>query len=286
MDNPKTNDDERRKAFDFIKIAELPTKPRQTGIIEIRGPYYTAVTVNYLEDLLDMWGDYIDGFKFAGGSQRLLTIDILKKIIGICHKHDVYVSTGGFVERVIVQGSEAVDRYLEECKSLGFDIVEVSSGLAPIPLKDKVEIVKQVKKMGMKPKPEISMMYGAGAGTHIAGYQTKLKILEDLLDEIDLHQAAGAEIMMLESEGITEDLPAEEWRTDIINELNKKFGFSCFMFEASDPPVFKWYLKQFGPSVNLFIDHSQIVEFTSWRTKLWGDDDIWKDKPLFYKMKA
>ncbi len=63
---------------------------------------------------------------------------------------------------------------------MGFDIVEVSSGLAPIPLKDKVEIVKQVKKMGMKPKPEISMMYGAGAGTHIAGYQTKLKILEDL----------------------------------------------------------------------------------------------------------
>ena len=33
---------------------------------------------------------------------------------------------------------------------------------------------------------------------------------------------AGAEIMMLESEGITEDLPAEEWRTDIIEELNKR----------------------------------------------------------------
>lgn len=44
----------------------------------------------------------------------------------------MYVSTGGFVDRVIVQGSEAVDRNLEECESLGFDIVEVSSGLAPI----------------------------------------------------------------------------------------------------------------------------------------------------------
>jgi phosphosulfolactate synthase (CoM biosynthesis protein A) len=285
MDSPNTNDDERRKAFDFIKISELPAKPRQTGMIEIRGPYYTAVTINYLEDLLDMWGDYIDGFKFAGGSQRLLTIHRLKKIIDICHKHDVYVSTGGFIERVIVQGFEAVDKYLEECKSLCFDIVEVSSGLAPIPLKDKVEIVKQVKKMGMKPKPEISMMFGAGAGTHIAGYQTKLKTLEDLLDEIDTHQNAGAEIMMLESEGITEDLPVEEWRTDIIEELNKKFGFNCFMFEASDPPVFKWYLKQFGPNVNLFIDHSQIVEFTAWRTQLWGDSDIWKDKPVSYKMK-
>ena len=69
------------------------------------------------------------------------------------------------------------------------------------------------------------------------------------------------------------------------NELNKKFGFSCFMFETSDPPVFKWYLKQFGASVNLFIDHSQIVEFTSWRTKLSGNNDIWKDKLLFYKTK-
>jgi phosphosulfolactate synthase (CoM biosynthesis protein A) len=274
---------EDKKAFDFVKISELPPKPRQHGIIEIRGPYYTAVTIAYLQDLLDMWGDYIDGFKFAGGSQRLLSVEILKKIINICHNHNVYVSTGGFVERVIVQGTEAVDRYLEECKLLGFDVVEVSSGLAPIPLNDKVEIVKQVKKMGMKPKPEISMMFGAGAGTHIAGYQTKLKTLAELLDEIEMHQSVGAEIMMLESEGITEDLPAEEWRVDIINELNKKFGFNSFMFEASDPPVFKWYLKQFGSEVNLFIDHSQIVEFTAWKTQLWGDRDIWKDKTLSYK---
>ena len=65
---------------------------------------------------------------------KSLSIEILKKIIDICHKYDVYVSTGGFIERVIVQGS---DRYLEESKSLGFD--EVSSGLAPISLRDKVD---------------------------------------------------------------------------------------------------------------------------------------------------
>jgi phosphosulfolactate synthase (CoM biosynthesis protein A) len=119
----------KKKAFDFVKISELPPKPRQHGIIEIRGPYYTAVTITYLQDLLDMWGDYIDGFKFAGGSQRLLSIEILKKIVGICHKYDVYVSTGGFIERVIVQSSEAVDRYLEKCNSLGFDVVEVQVAL-------------------------------------------------------------------------------------------------------------------------------------------------------------
>jgi phosphosulfolactate synthase (CoM biosynthesis protein A) len=279
-----TDSSSKKKAFDFIKIMELPPKPRKSGIIEIRGPYYTVVTPTYLDDLLEMYGDYIDGFKFAGGSQRLLSIDTLKRIIDICHKHDVYVSTGGFVERVIVQGSEAVDRYLEECKRLGFDMVEVSSGLAPIPLKDKAEIIRQVKKLGMKPKPEISLMVGAGAGTHIVGYQTatKLRTLEDLVNEINMHLKVGAEIMMVESEGLTEDLQPEEWRTDIIKKLDENFGFNSFMFEASDPPVFKWYLKNFGPDVNLFIDHSQIVEFTAWKTQLWGDRDIWKDKHLQY----
>ena len=61
-----------RKAFDFVEISDVPPKPRKTGVIEIRGPYYTPTTIGYVKDLLEMWGDYIDGFKFAGGSMRLL----------------------------------------------------------------------------------------------------------------------------------------------------------------------------------------------------------------------
>jgi phosphosulfolactate synthase (CoM biosynthesis protein A) len=274
-----------RKAFDFVEISEVPPKPRKTGIIEIRGPYYAPTTIGYVKDLLTMWGDYIDGFKFAGGSMRLLSVDMVKNILKVCHDYDVYVSTGGFVERIIVQGADAVDRYLEECKSLGFDIVEVSSGLAPIPLEDKVEIVKQVKKMGMISKPEISLMIGAGAGTHIVGYKPKLRSVDDLMEEARAHLKAGAHIMMLESEGITEDLPPSKWRTDVIKKLVSEFGFESWMFESSDPPVFKWYLKNFGSNVNLFIDHSQIVEYTAWRTKLWGDPEIWKGKTLSYKSK-
>lgn len=274
-----------RKAFDFVEISDVPPKPRKTGVIEIRGPYYTPTTIGYVKDLLEMWGDYIDGFKFAGGSMRLLSVDMVKSILKICHDHEVYVSTGGFVERIIVQGADAVGRYLEECKSLGFDVVEVSSGLAPIPLDDKVEIVRQVRKMGMIPKPEISLMIGAGAGTHIVGYKPKLRGVDELMKEAKAHLKAGAHIMMLESEGITEDLPPRKWRTDVIKKLVSEFGFESWMFESSDPPVFKWYLKNFGSNVNLFIDHSQIVEYTAWRTKLWGDPEIWKGKTLSYKSK-
>ncbi len=270
------------KAFDFVQIQEPRPKPRTAGVIEIRGPYYTPVTYDYLKGLLEDWGEYVDGYKFAGGSMRLLSRDRVRQIIQLCHDHNVYVSTGGFVERVIVQGPEAVDKYLEECKTLEYDMVEVSSGLAPIKLADKVAIVKRVQALGMKPKPEVSMMIGAGAGTHITGYKMKMRTFQDVVRETQAHLDAGAHVLMLESEGITEDLPPRKWRKDVIKKLVDKFGYKTWMFEASDPPVFKWYLKTFGRDVNLFIDHSQIVEFNAWRAGLWGDSDIWKGKKIVY----
>ena len=271
-------------AFEFVKIGMPPEKPREVGVIEFRGPYYSSVSYGYLKDLLDDWAFYVDGYKFAGGSMRLLSSARVKQIIQVCHDYELYVSTGGFVERVIVQGGEAVDQYLEECKTLGFDVVEVSSGLASISLEDTIKIVKQVQKLGMKPKPEVSMMIGAGAGTHVAGYEAgmKLKSFEGFSDEVAAHLKAGAKMIMIESEGLTEDLPVDEWKIDVIKKLVDRFGFKNLMFEASDPPVFKWYLKNFGRNVNLFIDHSQIVEFTAWKTRLWGDPEIWKGKKLHY----
>lgn len=271
-------------AFGFVKIDTPPDRPRNAGIIEFRGPYYNSVSYGFLKDLLDDWSFYVDGFKFAGGSMRLLPRARVRQIIAACHEHGLYVSTGGFVERVIVQGSEAVDQYIEECRQLGFDVVEVSSGLAPISLEDKLKIMSQVKKLGMKPKPEVTMMIGAGAGTHIAGYEAgmKLRSFDEFSEEVSTHLKAGAEMIMIESEGLTEDLPPEQWKTDVIKKIVDKFGPKNLMFEAADPPVFKWYLKNFGRDVNLFIDYSQIVEFTAWKTKLWGDPEIWQGKTVNY----
>src|SRR5215510_12662154 len=81
------------KAFDFVQIGMLPSKPRSAGVIEIRGPYYTPVTYQYLKGLLDDWSEYVDGYKFAGGSMRLLSRDRVRQTIQLCHDYGVYVST-------------------------------------------------------------------------------------------------------------------------------------------------------------------------------------------------
>src|SRR5207245_11716769 len=150
---------------------------------------------------------------------RPLPRETTRKLIRICHDHGVYVSTGGFVERVIVEGSDIVERYLEECKALEFDIVEVSSGLAPMKLEDKVGIVRQVQKLGMKAKPEDSMMIGAGGRTHVGGYKTKMRTFQDVANEAQAHLDVGAKLLMLAAEGFIEDLRPSKCSKDVMMKL-------------------------------------------------------------------
>src|SRR5437016_4368226 len=124
------------RAFPFLRLNGRAPKPRQRGITEIRGPYYSPMGPRYLEDLLETMGAYVDALKFAGGSFSLLPRRTLVQLIEICHRHNVLVSTGGFIEYVLGQGVDAVHSYIQEAKAVGFDIIELSSGFITIPMDD------------------------------------------------------------------------------------------------------------------------------------------------------
>jgi hypothetical protein len=88
-----------------------------------------------------------------------------QELLEFCHSHDVLVSTGGFIEYVLTQGSEAVTRYIDACKRLGFDIVETSTGFITIPTDDWLRLVEKAQKAGLKAKPEVGIQFGAGGAT-------------------------------------------------------------------------------------------------------------------------
>src|SRR6266496_2745646 len=151
-----------------IKTNPRPEKPRTTGITEIRGPYYTVIGKNYLQDVLETMGKYIDSLKFAGGSFALIQPGVLQEMIEIAHAHNVLVSTGGFIEYILTQGSNAVKKYIQQCKSAGFDIIEISSGFISLPTDDWLGLIDMVHKQGLKAKPEIGIQFGAGGSTPVA----------------------------------------------------------------------------------------------------------------------
>ena len=262
------------RSFPFLRINDRDVKPRKRGLTEIRGPYYSVVGRRYLEDLLETMGSYVDSLKFAGGSFTLMPERAVREIVDLCHKRDVLVSTGGFIERVLVQGGEAVRQYIEECKKLGFDIIEISAGFISIPTDDWLRLIDLVRKSGLKAKPEVGIQFGAGGAT--AAAELKAEGTRDpswAIAQAKRFLDAGAEIIMIESEGITENV--DPWRTEVPARFIDEIGMEKLMFEAADADVFAWYIKNYGAEVNLFVDHSQIVQLECLRAGIWGTKNLW-----------
>ncbi|WP_435335945.1 phosphosulfolactate synthase [Haloarchaeobius sp. TZWWS8] len=262
------------RAFDFLQVNDRPDKPRERGITEIRGPYYDPMGPRELRDILETMGHYVDIYKFSGGSFALMPEDSVRELISICHEFDVMVSTGGFIENVLVRDHDHVEDYVTEAADLGFDIVEVSSGFLAIDTDDMVALTELVQYHGLKAKPEINVQFGAGGASSVEELESESAIdPASAIAAAKRHLDAGAYKIMVESEGITERV--RDWRTDVAFEIANEVGFENCVFEAADPQVFEWYIKQFGPNVNLFVDNSQIVECECMRSGLWGKKSSW-----------
>jgi phosphosulfolactate synthase (CoM biosynthesis protein A) len=201
--------------------------------------------------------------------------DAVTELIDVCHEHDVKVSAGGYVENVLIRDNDEVERYFEEAERLGFDIVELSSGFLAIGTDDMVRMTEVVAEdYDLEPKPEINVQFGAGGATdpellEEQGQQDP----EQAIEEGRRHLEAGADLLMVEAEGITEEVV--EWRTDVAYRIANGLGIENLVFEAPGPEMFEWYVKNFGPAVNLFVDNSQIVELECMRSGLWGKATTW-----------
>jgi phosphosulfolactate synthase (CoM biosynthesis protein A) len=285
--------EDKEGGYGFIRHNPLQPKPRTKAVTEIRGPYYTVMGSRYLSDVLETMGAHVDGLKFAGGSFSLMPQDKLREIIDLAHQYGVYVSTGGWMEHVLASsgGADAtvVDKYIAKCKDVGFDVIEISTGFLSLPGDDWLRLVDRVHQAGLKAKPELGIQFGAGGDTSTEelsniGTSDPSRVVNIAKKFVD----AGVERMMIESEGITENV--QSWRTDVIQTILKELPMDKVMFEAADPAVFNWYvhllgpsvklitngnryIREFGVDVNLFVDHSQIVQLAGLRAGIWGKSD-------------
>lgn len=257
-----------------LRLNRRQGKPRTRGLTEIRGPYYSVVGPRYLSDVLGSMGAFVDGLKFAGGSFCLMPEDHVRELIDLCHAHDVTVSTGGVLERALPLGAEAVERCLEICRDLGFDTIEVSAGFVSVPPEDLLALARRALDRGFRVKPEVGIQFGAGGGSSVAQLEAEApRETDQAIRMAERYLELGLPVVMIESEGLTESV--REPRVDLIARLAGALGLERLMFEASDPEVFTWYVKTYGPEVNLFVDHSQIVQLEALRAGLWGTSDVW-----------
>jgi phosphosulfolactate synthase (CoM biosynthesis protein A) len=208
------------------------------------------------------------------GSFTLMPERALREILEIAHAHDVLVSTGGFIEHILTQGPRRSTGTSTRLRAWASTSSRSLPGSSASPPTTRCGWWSAFQRTGLKAKPEVGIQFGAGGATdpeELAQEGTR-----DVGYAIDLAQRcldAGAYMIMIESEGITEEVST--WRTDVVATIARELGLQKVMFEAANPEVFGSYVKNYGPEVNLFVDHSQIVQLECLRRGIWGTKSLW-----------
>ncbi|CAK9135457.1 unnamed protein product [Ilex paraguariensis] len=266
----------------FYENEDRPEKPRRYGVTEMRGPHYTLLSQNLLQDIFESMGQFVDGLKFTGGSHSLMPKTFIKEVTDMAHKHNVYVSTGDWAEHLHRKGPSAFKEYIEECKQLGFDTIELDVGSLGLPEETLLRYVRLIKSGGLKVKPQFAVMFNKSDipmsgdrafGAYVVPPPRKFEFVEDvdlLIRRAERCLEAGADMIMIDADDICRY--ADSVRADIIAKVIGRLGLEKTMFEASNPKTSEWFIKQYGPRVNLFVDHSQVMDLECLRGRNLGEN--------------
>ncbi|XP_030492133.2 protein HEAT-STRESS-ASSOCIATED 32 [Cannabis sativa] len=264
----------------FHEDEDRPEKPRRFGVTEMRGPHYTLLSQNLLQDIFESMGQFVDGLKFSGGSHSLMPKSFVKEVIDMAHQHDIYVSTGDWAEHLLRKGPSAFSQYLEECKQMGFDTVELNVGSLNVPEESLLSFVRLIKSGGLKAKPQFAVKFNksdvpVGGDRAFGAYIVPTPRSSEFVEDVDLliRRAercleAGADMIMIDSDDICKHVDAV--RADIIAKIIGRLGIERTMFEASNPRTSEWFVKQYGPRVNLFVNHSDVMDLECLRGRNLG----------------
>lgn len=232
------------KAFPFIRVAPRPAKPRQVGltIMADRG-----LGLHRLEDLLATAGDYVDIAKMGIGAWRLLPEELLRRKIELYHQAGIKIFLAGdATEAAFIQGQSA--RFYEAAKALGADAVEVSSAQAIMSLADKCELIRLAAAAGL------AVIAEAGQKAQ----EDWTKSLSYVLRQIDAYQEAGAWKVLIQAEGVSEDV--DRFKSEFILGIAAKHDVEDLIFQAKDADAQLWYISAFGNVVNLDVDDHQVLD--------------------------
>lgn len=244
-------------------------KPRRFGMTEMRSPDFSLISQNTLQDIFESMGQFVDGLKFSGGSHSLMPKSFIKEVIDLAHKHDLYVSTGDWAEQVLRKGPSSYKQYVEDCKQLGFDTIELNVGSLKIPEESLLKLVRLIKSDGLKARPQFALKFDSrdlpvsgdrAFGAYIAPIHRDSEIIEDvslLIRRAERCLESGADTIMIDADDLCKS--ADSLRADVIAKIIGRLGLEKTFFEVSDRRTLEWFIKRYGPKVNLFVDHSDVL---------------------------
>jgi phosphosulfolactate synthase len=210
------------------------------------------------EDVLEVAGDHISIVKLGWGT-AYVTANLQRKL-DVLRGKPVVVG-GTFFESVYVRGR--IDEYKQWLTDLGLTHVEISDGTVDIPRERKLELIADFAR-------DFTVLSEVGSKDSSVEY-TVDEWTTWLNDELE----AGAWKVITEArEGGTAGIfdKSGGMRTDLIEQIADAVGPANIVFEAPTKAAQAWFVKTFGPSVNLGnIPPDEVIPLETLRLGLRGD---------------
>src|SRR3954453_8436645 len=210
------------------------------------------------EDVLETAGEHIDIVKLGWGTSYV-TNNLARKLEIL--KEKPVVIGGTFFEVVYVK--DKLDEYKRWLQSLGLTHVEISDGTVEIPRERQLELIADFA----RDFTVLSEVGSKDSEVVFAPYQWVQWIKEE--------KEAGAWKVITEArEGGTAGIFRKDgdMRTGLIDEIAHEIDFHDLVWEAPTKASQAWFIKHFGPDVNLGnIPPDEVIPLETLRLGLRGD---------------
>jgi phosphosulfolactate synthase len=224
-------------SFDgFLALPPRAAKPREVGLTHVIDK---GLNLRDIEGMFDTAGEYVDIVKLGWGTSYVTRN--LEKKIALYRSFETPVVCGGTLFEA-VYARDRLDQYKRWLTEQRFSCVEISDGAVEIPRERKLELIVDFA----RDFRVLSEVGSKDSEVNIAPYLW----VEWMREELD----AGAWKVITEGrEGGTAGIfrPTGEMRTGLVDEIVHSIEVQDILFEAPTKASQAWFVKQFGPDVNL-----------------------------------
>ena len=241
----------------FLGVPARPGKPRTEGLTHVLDK---GMNIRDIEGLFDTAGEFVDIVKLGWGT-GYVTNNLEKKIALYRSLATPVVCGGTLFEAVYARGK--LDEFKSWLIEQRFSHVEISDGTLDIPRDRKLELIEEfshdftvLSEVGSK-DPDV--VY--------APYQWVQWIKEEL-------DAGALKVITEAREGGTAGIFRRDgdMRTGLLEEIAHEIAVSDLIFEAPTKESQAWFVKHFGPNVNLGnIPPEEVIPLETLRLGLRGD---------------
>jgi len=242
-------------------------KPRKKAINYIRAP---RVLGSCLKDLLDDYSSYIDILKLSGHQASLASETSIVSAIQMCRKAGVKTSVGNpVIDAALVGGVDAFKKVLEILAKWGVNFIEIS-GIARAIDDDDLKFA-----IDLSNAANIEVIFEIGVDfAHTKSSDGEL-FIQRRNEMARQSLESGAAFVLIESEGLTENISQENYRWQALEGIIAGLDISKTIFEGDDQDVLSKLIEIYGPKSNIMTDFSKIETIEAARLGFGPSQFLW-----------